>query len=194
MLFAIKVLQGHEFLSSYALDLSDDEKATMLIAELKTQLQDAKYELNAARTKDGGKQGADDSTINSTTEVETAVSKEELAAAKDELVLLKAEQEALVAAINSTVAATNETTQVSSKNHQDEAKRRLPLKPPFKILSIGQPRTGRTLQMQSLNAIDASSHPRSNITIQKRLISKRERFHALVASYIKNLFFTKHTA
>ena len=69
MLFANKVLQEHKFLSSDALDLPDDEKSsTMLIAELKNQLQDAKDELKAAR-KDVDQQGAGGST-SATTEVE----------------------------------------------------------------------------------------------------------------------------
>jgi len=121
---------------------------------------------------------------------ETAVLKEKLVAAKDELALLKAEREVLVAAFNNTVDATNETTQASSTDPQDETKKRLPLKPPFKILSIGEPRTGSTFQMQLLNAIISLKSP-SNITIQKRLISKREGFHSLVASLNEESFLYK---
>ena len=122
--------------------------------------------------------------------INITVLKEELAAAKDELVLLKAEREAL-SIFNNTVAATNETTAQSfSKNHQVEAKRRLPLKPPFKILSIGQPRTGSTFQLQLLNAILSLKSP-SNITIQKRFISSREGFHSLVASLNQESFLYK---
>ena len=55
--FANNVLQEHKFLSSNALDLLDDEKSTMLIAELMKDPQDAKDESKAVR-KDVDKQGA----------------------------------------------------------------------------------------------------------------------------------------
>ena len=122
---------------------------------------------------------------------EIKVLKEELAAAKDEVALLRgqAEWEAL-SAFNNTVDATNETTQASSKNPQDKTKRRLPLKPPFKILSIGQPRTGSTFQLQLLNAIISLKSP-SNITVQERFISYSEEFDSLVASLDQESFLYK---
>ena len=122
--------------------------------------------------------------------INITVLKEELAAAKDELVLLKAEREAL-SFLNNTVAATNETTtKESSKNHQDETKISIALKPPFKILSIGQPRTGSTFQLQLLSAILSLKSP-SSITIQKRYISSGKGFHSLVASLHQESFLYK---
>jgi len=122
---------------------------------------------------------------------ETAVLKEDLAAAKDEVALLKAKWEALSAFNNSTVAVTNGTIQASSsKSPQDETKRRLPLKPPFKILSIGQPRTGSTFQLQLLNAIISLKSP-SNITVQERYIGSSTGFEKLVASLHQESFLYK---